>query len=346
MRTKSLRCKQIKTTSEPLLKFANKAVQTAPVIYSELPGPLRPQASTDAKCCHLGSIYHHPLYSHQLRPGNNANRPTVRQFADHLQTTTYLDGIGSHHTTIYVNNRHTAPSRVVQGANGMSVIIKTDGVTIATLNYEEVQRNPNLTMGAEYHLINQDNINHYNQWEVQMPDVIYKEEISESSVPETIDLRCMETMDGDDEGMQAPLEELHIDEDDLPSKEEARKWIEKTEEERKRKREELIKQGAISLAGKTTDDGYSLDGIYFIPPMSTVPSHSSPPSPSPMMNIQLKNKLKTTMVRDEKCLSISDIIDMHGPGGDVINAIISANEQQGLDETTLTIEGGKIAVSE
>ena len=52
------------------------------------------------------------------------------------------------------------------------------------------------------------------------------------------------------------------------------------------------------------------------------------------------------MVRDEECLSISDIIDMHGPGGDVINAIISANEQQGLDETTLTIEGGKITVSE
>ena len=119
-----------------------------------------------------------------------------------------------------------------------------------------------------------------------------------------------------------------------------------TDEERRRKREELFKRGAVSLAGKTTEDGYSLDGIYFIPPMSTVPSHSSPPSPSPMMNIQLKNKLKTTMVRDEECLSISDIIDMHGPGGDVINAIISANEQQGLDETTLTIEGGKITVSE
>ena len=64
-----------------------------------------------------------------------------------------------------------------------------------------------------------------------------------------------------------------------------------------------------------------------------------------MMNIHLRNKLQTTMAKDEECLSISDIIDMRSPAGEVINAIISANEQHGIDETTLTNEG-EITVSE
>ena len=58
-----------------------------------------------------------------------------------------------------------------------------------------------------------------------------------------------------------------------------------------------------------------------------------------MMNIHLRNKLQTTVVKDEECLSISDIIDLRSPAGDIINAIISSNEQNGIDETTLTIEG-------
>ena len=44
MRTKSLRCNQIKTFASRAIQtapsIANKAIQTAPIIYSELPGPI------------------------------------------------------------------------------------------------------------------------------------------------------------------------------------------------------------------------------------------------------------------------------------------------------------------
>ena len=91
------------------------------------------------------------------------------------------------------------------------------------------------------------------------------------------------------------------------------------------------------MAGKTTEDGTSLDGIYYIPQEPPSPSNSR--VPSPMMNVLLKNKLQTTVVKDEERLSISDIIDLRSPAGDIINAIINSNEQNGINSTTLTIEG-------
>ena len=58
-----------------------------------------------------------------------------------------------------------------------------------------MERNAGLLIGAEYHLINDSNINHYANWEVETPDVIYKAELDEGESPEEIDLRCNERLE-------------------------------------------------------------------------------------------------------------------------------------------------------
>ena len=95
------------------------------------------------------------------------------------------------------------------------------------------------------------------------------------------------------------------------------------------------------MAGGVTPDGTSLDGVYWIPPQPlTIVSEqtfsnnqpTSPPVtrvPSPMLNVRLKNKLKTTVVKDDEVSLISDIIDIRSPAGDIaiINAIINSEDR-------------------
>ena len=47
------------------------------------------------------------------------------------------------------------------------------------------------------------------------------------------------------------------------------------------------------------------------------------------MLIMLKNKLKTTVVKDDEVSLISDIIDIRSPAGDIaiINAIINSEDR-------------------
>ena len=208
--------------------------------------------------------------------------------------------------------------------------MKRRNIKISSLNYEEVERNSGLLAGAEYHLINDSNVNHYANWEVECPDVIYKAELDEEDTEE-IDLRCNESLEKDQE-IEKPSHGTYIGNvNDVYGLDEARK----------KKREELERKGAISLAGRTTPNGTSLDGVYWIPPQPlTIMNEHNPPNnqptlppvtraPSPMMNVRLKNKLKTTLVKDDGVSLISDIIDIRSPAGDIaiINAIINSEDQ-------------------
>ena len=128
MKTRIIRPRQNRVRKTSEVKFENKGIQTSPYIYAQLPEPLRPQASKEERPKDLVSLYHHPLYSHQLRVGNVINRPKVRTYSDHNHIVTYLEGLGEHNITFYVNNRHTSPSRIIQGANGTAVILKKKNI--------------------------------------------------------------------------------------------------------------------------------------------------------------------------------------------------------------------------
>ena len=103
MKTRIIRPRQNRVRKTSEVRFENKGIQTSPYINAQLPIPLRPQASKEERPKDLVSLYHHPLYNHQLRAGNIINRPKVRTYSDHNHIVTFLEGLGEHNITFYIN---------------------------------------------------------------------------------------------------------------------------------------------------------------------------------------------------------------------------------------------------